>query len=256
MKKINFCTQVYFAWFEFKKYNIVHIELFCTIQCMSELVWSTTSNDLLSHFVLCDMNHYSIFKYCVCCIIQAAGSRRNTNVMLVWISCVSGPRLLHKMILLVFNSVCAPRGGSSNLFQCEFSDLFSGPSCSQYSNPAAQSLIQPFVHIFCGPQSTKDVHQNMSWESGCFFNTRESVSFFIAFNYLQIGTRARDCRVRRADGAPVTSRRAVNVCRGHKCPHLCSQSRRGTVIHSLTCIMYKLDLAQKNKYTFVHVSTH
>lgn len=92
-------------------------------------------------------------------------SRRNTNVMLVWISCFSVPWLLHK-ILLVFNSVCALWGGSINLFQCAFSDLFSVPSCSQYSNPAAQSLIQPFVHIFCGSRPTKDVHQNMSSENG------------------------------------------------------------------------------------------
>lgn len=111
-------------------------------------------------------------------------------------------------------------GCSSNLFQCAFSDLFSGPSCSQYSNPAAQSLIQPFVHIFCGPRPTKDVHQNMSWESGCFFNSRESVSFFIAFNYLQI----------------VTSQRAVNVYWGHTCSHFCSQPHRWTVIQSFTCI--------------------
>ncbi|CAB1443458.1 unnamed protein product [Pleuronectes platessa] len=45
-------------------------------------------------------------------------------------------------------------------------------ACSQYSNPAAHSLIQPFVHILCGPPSTKDVQQNMSCERGCFFTSR------------------------------------------------------------------------------------
>ena len=64
------------------------------------------------------------------------------------------------MTLLVFSSVCALCRGSSILFPCRLSNLFSG----LHSNPAARSLIQPFVHILCGPPSTIDVHQNMSCE--------------------------------------------------------------------------------------------
>lgn len=67
-----------------------------------------------------------------------------------------------------------PVQGSNSFFfpLCALSNLFSGPSCGHYSKPAVQSLIQPFVHIFYGARSTKDVHQNMSEERGCFFTGR------------------------------------------------------------------------------------
>lgn len=193
-----------------------------------------TSNDMLeSDFVVHDINHSPTFRYCLI-LLHNPDSRchhRKNNHMLVWISCFSEPWLHHQMILLVFNSVCALCGVPANLF----SDLFSGPSCSQFSNPAVQSLIQPFVHIFCWLRPTKDVHQNMSVESGRFFNSKESVFLFIAFNYLQIGMWSREYYSHLSFLA-----------------HLCSKPHRWTVIRSFKCMMYKLDLPQNHKCTFRH----
>ena len=192
----------------------------------------TWSDMLKSDFVVYDINH-STFRYCLIFLYKPDSRchRRENNHMLVWISYFSEPWLHHQMVLLVFNSVCALCGVLANLF----SDLFSGPSCSQFSNPAAQSLIQPFVHIFCGLRSTKDVHQNMSVESGCFFNSRESVFLFIAFNYLQIGMWSRDYYSHLSFLAFL-----------HSKPH------RWTVIRSFTCMMYKLDLPQYHKCRFMY----
>lgn len=132
-------------------------------------------------------SHFDIvFVYCafLYTTVQEAGIVAEVPMSCMFVIAVAQGHDFFIWLFYWFSTQCVLCGGFSNLFLCASSDLFSWPSCSQYSNPAVQSLIQPFVQIFCGAYSTKYVHQNISWKSGCFFNSRESVSISIAFNYL------------------------------------------------------------------------
>lgn len=164
-------------------------------------------------------------------------SYRISIVMLVWNCCFCGPWLFHKMILLDFYLVCALLG-----FPATFINVRS-----------AMCSVNTDCTVACSTHSALFT-RTCTGRGGAFSTANKSVSFIIAFNYLQIGMQASNCCVHYSSllGTQWSINvRVVNVYWGRK--YIYAHSHIDG--HPFTCLTNESDLTQKNNCNaYVHTA--
>ena len=155
------------------------------------------------------------------CYAGSRYSHSNTNAMLVWISCFIGPWLLHKMILLVFDSVCALWGVPETFFSVRSAICSVGHPAVSIQTLLRSHSFSPLCTSFVDLAPQKMCTRTCPGRVGAF-STAEKVFPFslpLIISKLGCGQGIATCATPHSLGAPVNSQRTVNLYWGPKYSH-------------------------------------